>query len=130
MPMRELCASTRRQCNNREMMRIVAIIVVILAIIGLIVWAALRNPSSQPAAPAVGVAEGSTANVDFPTVPRIPLTEAKQEIDSGSVMVIDVRDADAYIAAHIPGARQIPLARIEGEIPYLPRNKPIITYCT
>lgn len=111
-------------------MRIVAIIVVILAIVGLIAWAALRNPASQPAAPAVGVAEGTTANVDFPTVPRVPLIEAKQKIDSASVTVIDVRDADAYIAEHIPGAMHIPLARIEGEIPYLPKAKPILTYCT
>lgn len=111
-------------------MRIVAIIVVILALVGLITWAALRNPASQPAASPVGVAEGSTANVDFPTVPRMPLTEAKQKIDSGSVTLIDVRDADSYIAGHIPGAMQIPLARVEGEIPYLPKTKPIITYCT
>ena len=99
------------------MMRIVAIIVVVLAVVGLIAWAALRNPASQSAAPAVGVAEGTTASVDFPTVPRIPLVDAKRMIDSGSVTVIDVRDADAYVAAHIPGAMQIPLARIEGEIP-------------
>ena|SRR5579863_2665958 len=112
------------------MMRIAAIIVLVLAIVGLITWAALRNPASQTAAPAVGVAEGTTANVDFPTVPRMPLQEAKQKIEGGTVTVIDVRDADAYTAAHIPGAMQIPLARIEGEIPYLPRTKPIITYCT
>ncbi len=111
-------------------MRTVAVIVLVLAVIGLIAWAALRNPEVQPAAPVAGVAAGSTAAVDFPTVPRMPLTEAKQKIESGSVTLIDVRDADSYLAGHISGALQIPLARVEGEIPYLPRTKPILTYCT
>lgn len=111
-------------------MRTVAIIVLILAVLGLIAWAALRTPETRPAAPAVSDVPASTATIDFPTVPRIPLTDAKQKIDSGSVTLIDVRDADSYIAGHIPGAIQIPLARIEGEIPYLPRTKPILTYCT
>ncbi len=44
--------------------------------------------------------------------------------------MIDVRDADSYVAAHIPGSLQIPLARIEGEVNYLPRGKRILTYCT
>ena len=44
--------------------------------------------------------------------------------------ILDVRDVDAYAASHIPGALQIPLARVEGEIPYLPKDKPLITYCT
>jgi|ERR1700693_5546755 3-mercaptopyruvate sulfurtransferase SseA len=67
---------------------------------------------------------------ELAAVPRTPLATARQEIDRGSLVVIDVRDADAYLAGHIPGALQIPLMRIEGEANYLPRNKPILTYCT
>jgi len=111
-------------------MRTAAIIVLILAVLGLIAWAALRTPRTQPAAPTVSMPSTSAAEDEFPTVPRIPLTDAKKKIDSASVTLIDVRDADSYIAGHIPGALQIPLARIEGEIPYLPRTKPILTYCT
>jgi len=111
-------------------MRVAVIVVLILAIAGLILWAANRTPAAQPAAAAVGVAEGTTAVVDFPEVPRVPLPDAKKEIDSGKYTVIDVRDAQSYINGHIPGAMHIPLARIEGEIPYLPKGKPIITYCT
>jgi rhodanese-related sulfurtransferase len=44
--------------------------------------------------------------------------------------VIDVRDVDAYLAGHIEGALQIPLSYIAGEVPYLRRGKPIVTYCT
>ena len=67
---------------------------------------------------------------DLATVPRTPLATARQEIERGAVYVIDVRDADAYVASHIPGALQIPLMRVEGEVNYLPRDKPILTYCT
>jgi rhodanese-related sulfurtransferase len=54
----------------------------------------------------------------------------KQRIDRGEVTVIDVRDAESYTKGHIPGSLHIPLARVEGEIPYLPKAKPIVFYCT
>ena len=56
--------------------------------------------------------------------------EAKQLLDANGVTMLDVRDADAYLASHIPGALQIPVARVEGEVPYLPKEKPIVAYCT
>jgi rhodanese-related sulfurtransferase len=64
------------------------------------------------------------------TFATINAQELKSMIDFGGVIVIDVRDADAYLKAHIPGALQIPLARIEGEVPHLAKDKPIVTYCT
>ena len=67
---------------------------------------------------------------ELAAVPRTQLATARREIESGAVHVIDVRDADAYVASHIPGSLQIPLMRIEGEVNYLPRDKPILTYCT
>lgn len=51
-------------------------------------------------------------------------------IARGEVIVIDVREADAYIAGHIEGALHIPLSYIAGEVPYLRKGKPIVTYCT
>lgn len=61
---------------------------------------------------------------------RITADELKPRFDRGEVTIIDVRDADQFVQSHIPGALQIPLARIEGEIAYLPKGKPIVTYCT
>ena len=37
---------------------------------------------------------------------------------------------EQFVASHIPGSLHIPVARIEGEIPYLPKGKTIVTYCT
>jgi len=47
-----------------------------------------------------------------------------------TVMMSSACDAADYTAAHIPGAMHIPLSFIQGELLYLPRGKPIVTYCT
>jgi 3-mercaptopyruvate sulfurtransferase SseA len=103
-----------------------------VAVVVLIGWAALRQrPPQQPApAPVTQPPARPPAASDLTSVPRMPLATAREEIERGTVLVIDVRDADAYVAGHIPGALQIPLMRIDGEIDYLPRDKPILTYCT
>jgi hypothetical protein len=62
------------------------------------------------------------------TVPRITPADLQQR--QASVTLIDVRHADNYTFAHIPGALHIPLSFIEQEAPYLPKDKPIVTYCT
>jgi hypothetical protein len=64
------------------------------------------------------------------TIARIAAEDLRSKFNRGDVTVIDVRDAGSYAAGHIAGAIHIPLARIEGEIPYLPKGKGIVTYCT
>ena len=63
-------------------------------------------------------------------MPRISVADLRDRLAKNEVTLIDVRDADAYLEAHIPGAMHIPLTRIDGEIAYLPKGKPIVTYCT
>jgi rhodanese-related sulfurtransferase len=41
--------------------------------------------------------------------PRIPLAEFRPLLASRHVLVIDVRDAQSFVAGHIPGARSMPL---------------------
>lgn len=69
-------------------------------------------------------------DAEHAAAPRIDVGDLKAQIASGAVTVIDVRDSVSYTNAHIPGAIHIPLARIEGELNYLPKGKPIVTYCT
>ena len=52
------------------------------------------------------------------------------DLGKGDFTVIDVRSAEQFKAGHIPGALHIPVARIEGEIPYLPKGKAVVAYCT
>lgn len=47
----------------------------------------------------------------------------------GDVVVLDVRPAEEYLAAHLPFARSIPLAELRSRLDELPRNKQIVAYC-
>jgi hypothetical protein len=65
-------------------------------------------------------------------VPRTPVDQAKAALDSGAVVIVDVRSAQAYEASHVKGAISIPLSEIETNINglSLEKNQWIITYCT
>lgn len=52
------------------------------------------------------------------------------DLRNGDFTIIDVRSVEQFKAGHIPGALHIPVSRIEGEIPYLPKGKTVVTYCT
>jgi len=72
----------------------------------------------------------TTKLTSLESVPRIALADLRAKMDRGEVVVMDVRDIDSYTASHIPGALHIPVSYIESELPYLPRGKPIVAYCT
>ena len=93
------------------------------ALVAFAVWHAYQ-PRQTASAP-------MTATVDeHAGVPRIEQDDLLAHLNAADVTIVDVRDADAFLASHIPGALHIPLARVEGEVPYLPKTKPIVTYCT
>jgi rhodanese-related sulfurtransferase len=52
-----------------------------------------------------------------------------QRVKQGSVTVLDVRPAEEYQAAHIPGALSVPLADLEALLSKLPRDQQIVAYC-
>lgn len=138
--------------SSRTTLGILAIGALIVA--GLVVWALTRTvqspvpaaDTSQPVSipptaatapnmpltatqtPAPPVAEPSAETTA--SVPRIAVEDLREKMKTNSVTVIDVRDDAAFAAAHIPGALHIPFARVEGEMPALPKGKPIVTYCT
>ena len=107
-----------------------------LSLITLVAWSLTRP---QPPAAAQPVAQQQVAAVapaeshdehDHDTFERISFDEFKKLSDAGQVTVIDVRSMDQFLASHIPGSLHIPVSRVEGEIPYLPKGKLIVTYCT
>jgi len=96
-----------------------------VALFGFAIWHAYQ-PRHEPApAAAAPVVRDETASA-----PRIEPDDLLAHFKAGDVTIVDVRDADSFVASHIPGALHIPLARVEGEVPYLPKGKPIVTYCT
>lgn len=55
--------------------------------------------------------------------------ELATRLAEGSVTVLDVRPADEYASAHIPGARNITLAELEDILPTLDPGTEIVAYC-
>lgn len=47
----------------------------------------------------------------------------------GEVVVLDVRPADEFLAAHLPFARSIPLDELKTRLSELPKDKAIVAYC-
>lgn len=49
--------------------------------------------------------------------------------DNGGVVVLDVRPSAEYAAAHLPGARSIPVDQLAGRLDELPAEAEIVAYC-
>ena len=88
-------------------------------------------PLANPNAPAANQAPAPQAPNPEDSMPRISVEEAKAAVDKGSAVIIDVRGPDAYKAAHVKGATEHSLSRLEqGDFKDLPKNKRIIAYCS
>jgi len=90
----------------------------------------LAGPASAAPTPQAAAPQTSAPVVDTDSVRRVPVAEAKEAVKSGKAVVVDVRSAADYAAAHVHGALSIPLAEIEQRSKELPRDSFIITYCT
>jgi rhodanese-related sulfurtransferase len=107
-------------------------------------WWMQRKPSPTPSTTAQQAPQTMPANTVPPaddhdhaelekliaTLPRISPDGLADELKAGTAIAIDVRDQSAFIAGHIPGAWQIPLQFVEGEISYFPKDKKLVTYCS
>ncbi|MDE2120274.1 MAG: ArsR family transcriptional regulator [Betaproteobacteria bacterium] len=51
------------------------------------------------------------------------------KVRAGDVMLLDVRPESEFLAAHLPGARSVPLEELEARMRELPRDKDIVAYC-
>lgn len=56
---------------------------------------------------------------------KVLLAQARR----GDIVVIDVRPAAEYRAAHLPHARSLPLSELKSRLHELPRRKPVVAYC-
>ncbi len=63
-------------------------------------------------------------------VPRIAAEDLQAKVSRGEVTIIDVRDPKSFDSGHIPGALNMQFTTIEGQIDLIPKNKPIVLYCT
>ena len=66
-----------------------------------------------------------------PTLPTERMTpqELAARLDDPKTTVIDVRPSEKYREGHVPGALHIPIADIKKDVPDLPKDHLIVTYC-
>jgi len=89
------------------------------------------NTSSTPVAVTAPPTPAQAQSNPEDKVPRISAEEAKKLVDAGKAVIIDVRGTDAYKTAHIKGALDYSLSKIEAkDFSGLPKDKRIIAYCT
>jgi len=65
------------------------------------------------------------------SVPQVGAIEAVQLINRRDALVLDVRDKKEFAAGHIPNARNIPLAELDGRLREIEKFKshPVVINC-
>lgn len=64
---------------------------------------------------------------------RVSVDEVRGQLERGEpIVVLDVRNPQAWAASDVklPGAIRIPLDELAGRADELPRDRPIVAYCT
>jgi rhodanese-related sulfurtransferase len=65
--------------------------------------------------------------------PRITVDELKRRMEAGEKFVlIDVRNPQAWAESDtmLPEAIRVPMDKLEEVLPRIPKDKPIVAYCT
>ncbi len=60
---------------------------------------------------------------------RISVGELRTRLEKGQVVLLDVRPASEYAAAHLPQAVSIPLDELDRRVGELPPRRAIVAYC-
>ena len=63
------------------------------------------------------------------TFAQIAADEVRTRLQTGDIILLDVRPAIEYTADHLPGALSIPLEELPQRLAELPTNALIVTYC-
>lgn len=67
---------------------------------------------------------------DRTSVQRLAVEDLRAKMNRNEVTVVDVRDAASFRTKHIAGAINIPFASIETMLDQIPKDKPVVTYCS
>lgn len=99
----------------------------------------LANPSVLTAVAALQkVAEAGLAEVDRivrgyfldrDSLEPVSRQELQERMKGGLVTVLDVRPADEFALAHIPGALNVPVAELEAHLASLAGARELVAYC-
>ena len=90
-------------------------------------WQALRDLGAARLADVRLIVETYLADRD--RLRPITCQELKRRLKNRSVVLLDVRPEEEYMAGHLPGAHSIPLAELKARLKELPKSKEIVAYC-
>lgn len=62
-------------------------------------------------------------------VEEVPRAELVRRVEAGDVVVLDVRPAEEYASAHIPGAVSVPVSELAQRLAELPADVEVVAYC-
>ncbi len=80
-----------------------------------------------------GIYYATFEEVCMADAPRITPEELKRRMDAGEdFTVIDIRNPNAWAEADtvIPEAIRVTMDSLEESLPRIPKNKPVVAYCT
>jgi rhodanese-related sulfurtransferase len=63
-----------------------------------------------------------------PAAPEVGVDELAQAMEAGAV-VVDVRELDEYVRAHVPGVQLLPLSEFEQRWQEIPSDGPVYVIC-
>ena len=77
-----------------------------------------------------GMTAWETAAKPYSCIPAIDAEEIRAQVDDGRPFtVLDVRGIDEYEAGHVPNARHCYVGEVTDEVPDLPADGPVVTFC-
>jgi rhodanese-related sulfurtransferase/DNA-binding transcriptional ArsR family regulator len=90
-------------------------------------WLSLRDIGESRVADIARVVE--TYLTDRKGLKAISAAELKERLQTKTVVVLDVRPEQEFLAGHIAGARSIPIAELKRRLKEIPKTKRIVAYC-
>jgi rhodanese-related sulfurtransferase len=90
-------------------------------------WALMREVAAEHVAEIDRLAEAYLG--DRRGLQVISRAELQRRLDSGDVVVLDVRPAAEYQAGHISGALSVPIDELQRRLRDLPEDADVVAYC-
>jgi len=91
------------------------------------VWSAIRGLGETRLAEIDRLV--GTYLTDRESLEAVCAEELLRKTREGDVVVLDVRPEEEYRAGHIPGARSVPVERLEAYLQEIPEDREIVAYC-
>jgi rhodanese-related sulfurtransferase len=93
----------------------------------------MRRFGNQPKLAIWHLLSESAKEVFMADAPRITVADLKRRMDAGQdFTIVDVRNPTAWAESDtaIPEAIRVPLEELEPNLPRIPKNRPVVAYCT